>query len=118
MFRNNVSVYCKNEEIAKQVRAYAQELNVQAGGRAMVSAEDKGKHTLQPATNMGNFEEIPEILRDIMQGGVFPDPQDLTRDERYIIYDTKINNYLNLYRISKRPELVEQIKDRLCELRG
>lgn len=135
MFRKAQTIYCYNEDIAKQVRAYAQQLNLQAGGRAIISAEDKCKDSLHSAVKEPddtpktpvitpsasyacNFEGIPEILRDIMLGGTFPAPEDLTRDERYIIYDAKINNYLNLYRISKRADLVDQIKDRLRELRG
>ena len=152
MFRNNISVYCRNEEIAKQVREYAQHLNLQAGGRAIVSAEEKCKHSLQSPVeplytpNMSQEEilkaikanpyafvpqnarpqplaqphatpnAIPEWILDIMNGGTFPAPEDLTREERALVYDGQLNGLLNIYRISKRPETAEQIKSRLRDL--
>lgn len=119
MFRNNISVYCKNEEVAKRVRAYAQQLNIQAGGRAIVSAEEKCKHSLQSpkAQSISSpSTAIPELVLDIMNGGTFPAPEDLTREERALVYDGQLNGLINVYRISKRPETAEQIKSRLRDL--
>lgn len=118
MFRKAQSIYCFNEEIAKQVRAYAQQLNLQAGGRAIVSAEGKCKHSLQSSNPSLVSKGIPDLILEIMNGGYFPNEEDLTREERLIVYDSILNPLLKVYRISHRPETEEQIKLRLAEIRG
>lgn len=114
MFRKAQSIYCFNEEIAKQVRAYAQQLNLQAGGRAIVSAEEKCKHSLQSPNP--TCKGIPAWILDIMNGGTFPAPEDLTREERALVYDGQLNGLINIYRISPKEETKEQIKNRLRDL--
>lgn len=150
MFRNNISVYVDDEEMAKKVREYARQLRKERGSRinsvppelqsytstvnpnppvktveAWVELIQKIKNapsTLQPApesqplSNQFNLEGIPELVLNVMNGGTFPAPEDLTREERAVVYDGQLNGLINVYRISKRPETAEQIKSRLRDL--
>lgn len=97
MFRQNISVYCKNEEVAAQVRAYAKQLNAGMKSKGTDDRPDSVK--------------LPAWLTDLLNGGVFPAQEDCTREEAAIIYDPIINPLLLVYRQTKAPNVLAQISD-------
>lgn len=60
--------------------------------------------------------KLPQFLLDIMNGGTFPQPEDLTKAEQAILYDNQINTLVNLYRQTKKIDLANHIRERLDEL--
>ena len=68
------------------------------------------------ATNVAKMPKLPQFLLDIMNGGAFPSPEDLTKAEQAILYDNQINTLVNLYRQTKKIDLANHIRERLDEL--
>lgn len=112
MFRNNISVYVDDEEMAKKVREYAQKLRQERGQRTYTKPISESPK-LMPDIEM---PKLPAFLLDVMNGGTFPAQEDLTRAEQAIMYDAVINPLVNLYRQTKKAEIAQQIRKRLDEL--
>lgn len=112
MFRNSQSIYCKNELVAKQVREYAKKLNAET--HASTSAPQVQQTTF--ASYPAELPKLPDFLTDIMNGGAFPAPEELTKVEQSILYDTQINTLVNLCRQTKNNDLAQHIRTRLDEL--
>lgn len=91
MYRQNISVYCKTPEIAAKVRAFAKELNAQTSSVA---------------------PSLPAWLEEIMNGGVFPSPEDCTAEERDLLYSPEICPLVIKYRQTKNPDF----KNQICKL--
>ena len=134
MFRNNISVYVRTEEIAQKVRAYAQRLNQEQGARPYIKSvpqtpsqttnnpvyattqEPRELHLSTDGVNMLKMPKLPPFLLEVMNGGTFPQPEDLTKAEQAILYDNQINTLVNLYRQTKNQDLAQHIRERLDEL--
>lgn len=125
MFRNNISVYVRTEEIAQKVRAYAQKLNQEQGARPYIKSTPEPFKPAQADSYQDKKTELPKpyeiqplpmFLTDIMNGGTFPAPEDLTRAEQAILYDNQINTLVNLYRQTKKADLAQHIRERLDEI--
>lgn len=133
MFRNGQTIYCKNEIVAKKLREIAKKLNAET--------PDAPEYPLDPmaplpnptaytnpyiklpdpdlsvgAVNVFKMPKLPAFLLDVMNGGTFPAPEDLTRAEQAILYDNQINKLVNLYRQTKKADLAQHIRERLDEL--
>lgn len=130
MFRNGQTIYCKTPQIAKKVRAYAKKLNddtrLTAAEEAPNFADEspaivqkiEQEHpgiTEQVATTIDSGL-FPKFLLDVMNGGAYPNMEDLTREEQRILYDPAINGLVNQYRAAKSFTLTLQIKARLNEI--
>lgn len=114
MFRNNQSIYCKNELVAKRVREYAKKLNAETPEPEPTSPPQVQQTTF--ASYPSEMPKLPDFLTDIMNGGAFPAPEELTKVEQSILYDTQINTLVNLYRQTKNNDLAQHIRTRLDEL--
>ena len=130
MFRNNISVYVDDEEMAKKVREYAQKLRQERGQRTYIKpiqlepekpafiqpVKDSYQEAIKAIKPQQEMPKLPPFLLEVMNGGTFPQPEDLTKAEQAILYDNQINTLVNLYRKTKKADLAQHIRERLDEL--
>lgn len=139
MFRNGQTIYCKNEIVAKKLREYAKKLNKEHDSNTDFKIQEKEQDVpIVPNTGVEpdeirkielkypglahkvattqEFALFPPFLLDVMNGGTYPNMEDLTREEQRILYDPTINSLVNQYRAKRTFITALQIKVRLIEL--
>lgn len=95
MYRPNQCIYCKTPEIAEKVKAYAKKLNAES--------------RIMPEQPEIPTNSIPEFIKDIMDGGAFPNMEELSREEQALLYNPQILQRVNLYRQTRGAGLAFEI---------
>lgn len=102
MYRPNQCIYCKTAEIAEKVKAYAKKLNAES--------------RIAPAQPETPTHSIPEFIKDVMDGGAFPNIEELTREEQNLLYNPQVLQRVNMYRQTHGAGLALEIALLLSEL--
>lgn len=107
------SMWFRNEEEIEIVKKFLSELR---GKKTTTETPEQSEKPVVRISQHDEFPPLPTLLLDVMNGGTFPAPEDLTKAEQAILYNPAINELVNQYRKTKQIGLALMIRAKLDEM--